>query len=182
MDQAGAERNTAPVQCIEKERRVGLVKSFTSHAEEICAGTLLVLMSLATFANVIARYFFNYPLEWAEEFSRYSFIWVVFLGAAYCTKANRHITIDGLMLAVPDPLRTYFAIMADLIILGMAGVLVYYGWVLTVFTTQPTSTLHVPMSVVYVVVPISAAAIGCRCLATIVRRVHALATRIRVSS
>jgi TRAP-type transport system small permease protein len=131
-------------------------------------------MSLATFANVIARYFFNYPLEWAEEFSRYSFIWVVFLGAAYCTKANRHITIDGLMLALSEPLRTYLAILADLIVLGMAGVLVYYGWVLTVFTTQPTSTLRVPMSVVYVVVPISAAAIGCRCLATLVRHVRTI--------
>jgi TRAP-type C4-dicarboxylate transport system permease small subunit len=155
---------------------VRLLKSFASHVEEICAGTLLVLMSLATFANVIARYFFNHPLEWGEEFSRYSFIWVVFLGAAYCTKANRHITIDGLMLAVPDAVRAYLAIVADLIILGMTGVLVYYGWVLTVFTTQPTSTLHVPMSVVYVIVPISAALIGCRCLATVFRRVHALVT------
>ena len=49
--------------------------------EEIASGALLVLMSLATFGNVVARYFFNNPIEWAEEFSRYAFIWIVFLGA-----------------------------------------------------------------------------------------------------
>ena len=73
-----------------------------THFEELAAGTFLVLMSLATFANVVARYFFNNPLEWAEEFSRYSFIWIVFLGAAYCTKSNRRIVIDGLVLALPS--------------------------------------------------------------------------------
>ena len=151
------------------------IRFFLSHIEEIAAGTLLVLMSLATFGNVVARYFFNNPLEWAEEFSRYAFIWVVFLGAAYCTKTKRHIVIDGLVLALPSTVRAYLALLAELIVLGMAGILTYYGWILTVFTTQPTSTLHVPMSVVYVVVPASAALIGCRSFATLVRGVRALA-------
>lgn len=150
------------------------VRSCLSHFEEIAAGTLLVLMSLATFGNVIARYFFNNPLEWAEEFSRYSFIWVVFLGAAYCTKAKRHIVIDGLALALPPRTRAYLEILVDLLTLSMMAVLAYYGWVLTVFTTQPTSTLHVPMSVVYVVVPLSAALIGLRCLAALAGHVRAL--------
>ncbi len=62
-------------------------------------------MSLATFGNVVARYFFNSPIEWAEEFSRYAFIWIVFLGAAVCTKHGRHIVIDGLALALPPGCR-----------------------------------------------------------------------------
>ena len=140
--------------------------------EELVAGTLFVLMSLATLANVIARYFFNHPIEWAEEFSRYAFIWVVFLGAAYCSKSNRHIVIDGLVLALPLRVRACLQVVVDLLTLVLLGTLLYYGWFLTVFTTQPTSTLLVPMSVVYVVVPLSALVMGLRLLGTLVDHVR----------
>ncbi len=50
-------------------------------------------------------------------------------------------------------------------------VLAYYGWLLTIFTTQPTSTLYVPMSVVYVVVPVSAL-IALRSLGSLGRRIR----------
>ena len=140
--------------------------------EELVAGFLFVLMSIATLANVIARYFFNSPIEWAEEFSRYAFIWVVFMGAAYCSKSNRHIVIDGLVLALPSRLRAYLQVAVDLLILVLMGTLVYYGWALTVFTTQPTSTLYVPMSVVYVVVPLSALAILIRSIGTLIDHIR----------
>ncbi len=143
--------------------------------EELVAGSLFVLMSLATLANVIARYFFNHPIEWAEEFSRYAFIWVVFMGAAYCTKANRHIVIDGLILALPARARAYVQLAVDLLTLVLLGTLVYYGWFLTIFTTQPTSTLLVPMSVVYVVVPLSALVMLLRMLKTFVEHIRRIA-------
>ncbi len=140
--------------------------------EELVAGSLFVLMSLATLANVIARYFFNHPIEWAEEFSRYAFIWVVFMGAAYCSKANRHIVIDGLVLALPARIRAYLQVAVDLLTLILMGTLVYYGWFLTVFTTQPTSTLLVPMSVVYVVVPLSALLMVLRMFGTFIDHIR----------
>jgi TRAP-type C4-dicarboxylate transport system permease small subunit len=59
--------------------------------------------------------------------------------------------------------------------LVLMGTLVYYGWLLTVFTTQPTSTLYVPMSVVYVVVPMSA-------LVIMVRSVGVLIEHIRIAA
>jgi TRAP-type C4-dicarboxylate transport system permease small subunit len=55
-------------------------------------------------------------------------------------------------------------VLVDALTLGMMAVLVYYGWILTAFTTQPTSTLKVPLSVVYVVVPLSALLIALRSL------------------
>ena len=141
-----------------------ILRSFIANFEEIISGTLLVLMSLATMSNVVARYFFNNPLEWAEEFSRYAFIWIVFLGAAVCTKGGRHIVIDGLVLALPVRFRAFLQVLVDAITLGFMLLLVYYGWILTAFTTQPTSTLKVPLFVVYVVVPLSALLIALRSL------------------
>jgi hypothetical protein len=51
---------------------MGDVRYFLRNIEEIVAGILMVLMSLATFSNVVARYILNSPIQWAEEFSRYA--------------------------------------------------------------------------------------------------------------
>ena len=143
---------------------MAILWSIVANLEELLSGMLLILMSLTTISNVLARYLFNNPLAWAEEFSRYAFIWVVFLGAVVCTKQGRHIVIDGLVLALPVRPRAIVQVLVDALTLGMMAVLVYYGWILTAFTTQPTSTLKVPLSVVYVVVPLSALLIALRSL------------------
>jgi TRAP-type C4-dicarboxylate transport system permease small subunit len=135
------------------------VRFFLRNFEEIVAGIFMVLMSLATFANVVARYIFNNPIQWAEEFSRYAFIWVVFMGAAVCTKRKRHIAIESVVLALPRRMQSYFHVLADLFILGLMVVIAYYGSILTMSATNTTATLKVPQYIVYIVVPVSAALI-----------------------
>jgi TRAP-type C4-dicarboxylate transport system permease small subunit len=124
--------------------------------EEIVAGIFMVLMFLTTFSNVVARYFFNQPIMWAEEFSRYSFIWVVFLGAVICTKRKRHIAIESLVQIMPQNWQLLFQVSVDLLILALMAVIFYYGWLLTFSATQITATLKVRQYVVYIVVPVSA--------------------------
>lgn len=135
------------------------VRWFVAHFEEIAAGTFLVLMSLATFGNVILRYAFNSPIQWAEEFSRYAFIWVVFLGAAACSKRKAHIAIDALTLVAPPRLRQCLAFVVQGVVLVLMAAVTYFGWVLCRLATQATSTLNIPQYVVYLVVPFSAALI-----------------------
>jgi TRAP-type C4-dicarboxylate transport system permease small subunit len=129
------------------------VKNF----EEMLSGTFMVLMSLTTFANVVARYLFNNPIQWAEEFSRYSFIWVIFLGAVVCTKHKRHIGIDSLVKVLPSHLQPWINLAADLLTLGLMTILCWYGWILTRGATQITATLKLPQYVIYMVVPASGA-------------------------
>jgi len=139
---------------------VGGVRFVRDHFEEIVAGTFMVVMSLTTFANVLARYLFNSPIQWAEELARYAFIWVVFMGAVVCTKRKRHITIDILLSALPSRVSAWVRVVADLCTLAVALAIVYYGAKLTAAATQITATLRVPHYVVYIVVPVSAALIA----------------------
>ena len=44
--------------------------------------------------QVICRYCFDWPLAWAEELVRYTYIGVSFLGAAVAVRENSHICID----------------------------------------------------------------------------------------
>jgi TRAP-type transport system small permease protein len=123
--------------------------------EEILSGAFMVLMSMTTFANVLARYIFNNPIQWAEEFSRYAFIWVVFLGAVVCTKQKRHIVIDSLVKAMPPPAQAWVNLAADALTLALMVIIIWYGWVLTHGATQTTATLKVPQYIIYIVVPAS---------------------------
>ena len=131
------------------------VRFSLKYFEEILSGTFMVLMFLATFGNVVARYFFNSPIQWAEEFSRYSFIWVVFLGAVVCTKQKRHIGIDSVVKALPNHLQPWVNLAADLLTLALMVIIIWYGGILSWRATQITATLNVPQYIIYVVVPAS---------------------------
>jgi TRAP-type transport system small permease protein len=141
--------------------------------EETVAGTLLVLMVLATLFNVVARYLFNSPVPWAEEFSRYAFIWLVFIGAVVCTKQGRHISIDLIVTALPIRVRPFVQLLADVATSALMLIIIYYGWLLTASATQPTSTLKVPQSVIYMIVPLSALLILVRTINDIFRTARA---------
>ncbi len=54
------------------------------------------------FVAVIFRYVLNDSLTWAEELSRYLFIAMVFLGAAYVVSDNGHLRMDVLYLSLPQ--------------------------------------------------------------------------------
>ena len=138
---------------------MGPLRFVCKNFEELAAGTFLVLMSLATFGNVVLRYVFNSPIQWAEEFSRYAFIWVVFLGAAACSKRKTHIVIDAITAVLPPRAQAFCSVVTETVVLILMGAIVYYGYTLCTMATQATSTLKVPQYVVYAVVPFSAALI-----------------------
>ena len=132
------------------------MRFYLGKLEEIVAGIFLVLMSLCTVGNVIARYVFNSPIAWAEEFARYAFVWVVFLGAVACTKQKRHIIIDAVVAALPRRIRSGVLAFADLLVIGLMITLIYYGWIFTTNSTEPTSMMEIPQYLIYVAVPLSA--------------------------
>jgi C4-dicarboxylate transporter, DctQ subunit len=70
------------------------VGKFVDQLEESLIAILLGLMTLVTFANVVARYVFNDNLLWALETTVFLFAWLVLLGASYCVKKNHHLGID----------------------------------------------------------------------------------------
>ncbi len=133
------------------------MRFYLGKIEEIVAGVFMVLMTVCTVTTVIMRYVFNNPLSWAEEFARYAFVWVVFLGAVACTKQKRHIIIDAVVGALPRRARGCVLALADLLIIGLMLGLVYYGWIFTTMSTEPTSMMEIPQYLIYVAVPLSAA-------------------------
>lgn len=68
-------------------------RSFASNAVAVVAGGLVVALFCVLFAQILLRTFAR-PLIWAEEFSTFAFIWLVFAGAALTYLKREHLEVD----------------------------------------------------------------------------------------
>lgn len=82
------------------------------HIEESVIAVLLGLMTLLTFANVVARYVFNTNILWALELTVFMFGWLVLLGASYAVKKHAHLGVDAVINLLSGPARRILALLA----------------------------------------------------------------------
>ena len=80
--------------------------STSDKIEETLIATLLGVMTVMTFANVVARYGFNSNIFYALELTVFLFAWLVLLGASYAVKHTLHLGVDAVVnIAAPQPKR-----------------------------------------------------------------------------
>ncbi|MDA8125598.1 MAG: TRAP transporter small permease [Deltaproteobacteria bacterium] len=81
---------------------------------------MLVVMAFLMTIGALMRYFFNSPIEFADEVSGLLLLGITFLGLAYVEKDNAHIRIELLFKRLNG---------------GMRAVLAKVNWVIEVFWT-----------------------------------------------
>jgi TRAP-type C4-dicarboxylate transport system permease small subunit len=125
--------------------------------------TLAVPMTLVMLAcvvwQVVGRYFLGASTSFTDELSRFLFIWVSLLGAAYVLGKRGHIAITGLIDMAPKSVRRGFdMLIAGLVIVFALVVLGWGGWLLVernLRLGQVTPAMLVPVAYVYVIIPLS---------------------------
>ena len=106
-------------------------------------------MIISMFLQVVFRFVFNSPLYWTEELSRYSFIYIVFIGAAWAGKQGMHLGVDYFTSKLPEQ-----AVIIDLLVLVFSAVIVIVGaQVIPINFKQFSPALNVPMGAVYAAIP-----------------------------
>ncbi len=96
--------------------------------EETSIAVCLGLMTLITFANVIARYTFNSNILWALELTVFLFAWLVLMGASYAVKKHIHIGVDVVINMVSPQARKFLAILAVIACLNFSVMLLIGSW------------------------------------------------------
>ncbi|WP_435137835.1 TRAP transporter small permease [Pseudopelagicola sp. nBUS_19] len=87
-------------------------QSFMDRIEETLIALLLGLMTVVTFANVIARFGFNSNILWALELTVFMFGWLVLLGASYAVKKHSHLGVDAILNMVSAPAARVMGLIA----------------------------------------------------------------------
>lgn len=86
--------------------------SFVDRIEETLIAILIGLMTVVTFANVIARFGFNSNILWALELTVFMFGWLVLLGASYAVKKHSHLGVDAIINIVSPPVARIMGIIS----------------------------------------------------------------------
>ncbi|GIP62806.1 hypothetical protein J32TS6_13610 [Virgibacillus pantothenticus] len=80
---------------------------------------ILSIMVLLVFLNAVMRYLFNSGITWSEELSRYSFVWLVFLGAIVAFKEGAHIIVDLVVSKLPEKIQKVTFLLTNIFIIGI---------------------------------------------------------------
>lgn len=96
--------------------------------EENLIAILLGLMTLITFANVVARYVFNSNILWALEATVFLFAWLVLLGVSYGVKHSLHLGVDFCTAKLPKKSSRMVLLLALLCCLSFSILLLKGSW------------------------------------------------------
>lgn len=115
---------------------------------------LLAAMAAMVFANVALRFLTDYSILWVEETSRYTMVWLTFIGAGLVLRYGGHIGIDSLQQAVPrfaPAIRAIVVVVMALFFCTMIVVGIRYA---SLTWAQTTPVLEIPVGAVYLAMPV----------------------------
>ncbi len=96
--------------------------------EEWLIAILLAIMTIITFAQVIARYVFDYSFTWALELVQFLFAWLIFLGMAYGVRVGSHIGVDALVKSLGPRAARACGALAAACCIAYSAILFIGGW------------------------------------------------------
>lgn len=132
------------------------LKSLNSF-ELVLANVSLLLLVAMLALQVFFRYVLETGLSWSEELSRFCFVWFVYISASLAAQKGTHIRVTVLTSFFPGGQR-YCLLLADTIWIVFNACVVVAGILLLqrMFKHPIYSTsLFLPLSYVYAVIPIS---------------------------
>lgn len=114
------------------------------------------MLTIAVFAQVVARYVFNQPPTWTEELARFCQVWIVLLAASICVRKGSHMAVDYLGPALPPGARRMVALFTGCLIALYSAVVVIWGVrLLMIGWVQTSPAMQLNMGLVYLVFPVA---------------------------
>lgn len=98
------------------------------HIEEHLLITIIGLIMLVSFGQVIARYGFNTGWAAALEFNTVMFSWLILLGMSYGIKTNLHLGVDLLLKTLPRPYAKFLSLIGALCVILYGMILLDTVW------------------------------------------------------
>lgn len=133
-----------------------VIKLMNKTLEWVCIFIFAFIVVVGTY-QIVTRYVFNAPSTTSEELLTYSFTWLALLSASLVFGKRDHMAMSFLYDKLTDDKKLVFSIINEIFVFLFAVIVLIYGGIsITKLTaTQVTASLGIPMSYVYIVVPLS---------------------------
>lgn len=137
------------------------------------AGSVLVLLSLVVFYDVISRYFFRSPTIFAFDLSTWLTGVAAFLTGGYVLLHKGHIRVDIFYERYPEKVKSIVEILSSIFMMTLAITFLWYGGarVLQLLESGAVAStgLNIPLWIKWVIVPIGGILLGLQVFINIIR-------------
>src|SRR5512143_3740334 len=114
---------------------------------------ILAVMAVMVFANVALRFLTDHSILWVEEASRYTMVWLTFIGAGPVLRYGGHIGIDTLQQRAPALAPAIRGVIFALLAVFF-GTMIVVGIRYAALTwAQTTPVLQIPIGAIYLAMP-----------------------------
>jgi TRAP-type C4-dicarboxylate transport system permease small subunit len=120
--------------------------------EPILVTVLFVSMIILVSGQVILRFVFRTGFSWAEEMSRYMFVWLVYFCLSYATRNNRHIRLTFIVGLFAEGAQKLIALFTDMLFLVFSLFLLVSCWRIVESTARfgdMAITLNISRNILY---------------------------------
>lgn len=124
---------------------------------KILVGAIMIGATFLLFLNVVLRYVFASGIVWAEEMTRYTLLWTVFVGAGVVTREGTHVSMEAFFNLWPVRLKRIGLLAINLFCIATIAVIVFFGIGIVrmvVETGQISEAAFVPMWIIYGAIPV----------------------------
>lgn len=125
----------------------------------VTLATIMTIMVINVLWQVFTRFVLNSPSSFTDELARYLMIWVGVLGAAYISGRRMHVAIDLLPTKLNKEGQIKLKVFVNWIIIVFCFFALVIGGSRLVYVTfilkQHSPSLEIPLSLIYIVIPIS---------------------------
>ncbi len=156
------------------------LKKIINNIEEYISSVLLGAMVLLIFLQIIFRFILNLPLRWTEETARYAMILLIYLSACSGVKKEKHIRIEAIHNALPQKAALVYWVISNIIWMLFNLVMIVYGINMAGYiysTGQVSPVLHLPMGILYMVIPVCFTIMEIRIVQLVVARIKEETTK-----
>lgn len=132
--------------------------------------SILALMVVLVFGNVVLRYGFNSGITFSEEVSRFLFVWMVFLGSVLMLRDNGHLGVHTFTKFLPLAGKKVCKLIGDILTLACCVLLSIGAWQvigLNLANIAPIS--GIPLGVVYMACMLCSVGMGLLQIGSIIR-------------
>lgn len=114
-------------------------------------------MALVVLWSVLCRYVLKIPFVYGDEAARYLTIYSVFFGVSLGVRKGAHLGVEAFVNMMPESLRNIVMRSAEIFTTIMFFALSWATLIMTIkvyFTGQHSSSLFIPMWMIYMSMPI----------------------------
>jgi TRAP-type C4-dicarboxylate transport system permease small subunit len=138
----------------------GRVQRFENRVEAVIKWTVITLLAILcvnVFVQVVLRYLFGYSSRWTLEVSRYLMIWAVLLAAGPALKCGVLVGVDTLTQRFQPRTRTRVSC-ALRVLMGVFACTIFFQALKLMQSQwemdQLSPALEIPMALVYMAMPV----------------------------